>query len=204
MGDESQAEQPVKPKMDYDSYKDARADWQAVSTDQRKFLDQTNLTLAGGALGLSLTFLHDFVCVPREAWALSTGGIALLAAIVLTLVSVYASEHAIERYIRKLDEAADKNFVEESLGFLNGKYVNTAAAVTFWLNVLASLTLIAGIALIGYFAYNNLDSVHRNESSMQNSNCSTQGRGAVPITPAVARPPQQAPQGNPPQGTPKK
>jgi hypothetical protein len=146
----------TKPRLDDETYKEARKEWQQVCSDQTKFLDQANLTLAGGALGLSLTFLKDFDASPSTSDLLFWGGGGLVTSIVLTLASIYASQWAIGWYLRNLDAAAQDNFSAKSTEFLNKRFLNSAARWTFWLNVLASLTLIAGISLIALFAYSNL------------------------------------------------
>jgi len=145
--------------MDYEGYKEARGYWQDACTGQTKFLDQSNLTLAGGALGLTLTFLNDFKCVPDRMEWLYVGGGVLLASIVLTLLSVHASQAALISFIRRLDAAAEADFSPETVKATRGRYVNTAAKVTAYLNALASLSLVAGVALVALFVYANLDSV---------------------------------------------
>ncbi len=180
--------------MNDDTYKETRADLSKTLDEQTKFLDQTNLTLAGGALGLSLTFMHDFVTKPADPGLLSAGWASLLASIVLTLASVHTSQIAINKYIRNLDNAADKGFTVKSLEFLNGRWVNLSAAITAYLNVLSSLTLIAGIALVALFAYNNLQSPKEHAVEKQiPSPGEIIKRGAVPIAPIVPAQPPAAP-----------
>lgn len=54
-------------RLDDSTYREARSRLASDRSDQAKFIDQTVLTLAGGALGLTLTFLHDFLHEPTAA-----------------------------------------------------------------------------------------------------------------------------------------
>jgi hypothetical protein len=75
--------------------------------------------------------------------------------------------------------------------FSQNRYVNFAAQVTFWLNVLSSMALVAGVASVALFAYNNLDSRNSMRCDVEKripQPVSTVQKGAVPISPAVARP----------------
>lgn len=185
--------------LDHATYKEVRAVWVDVASDQQKFIDQTILALAGGALGLSLTFLHDFGAPPRMPYMLYLGGGALVISIILVLVSLHASQLAIDRHIADLDAAARASFSpESSRAFLAGRYVNRAARLTHHINRAASVALVLGVALVAIFAYANLTQAESGHWAMQKIQTVPRDstgieRGVVPSKPAIAPPPKPAP-----------
>jgi amino acid transporter len=147
-------DEPPEPRMDYKSYLKERNAKIALGEGQGKFLDQTILTLAGGALGLTLTFLHDHG--PSEiAPSLSYLGIAsLVLSLICVLVSLYSSQRSISQHIDTLDALCKNQFIEdESHKRLQNNPWNGA---TLWLNRLAGISLIAGIILLAVFVSCNL------------------------------------------------
>src|SRR5437764_377392 len=80
-------------------YAAARAAANSISADQSKFIDQTILTLGGGGLGITLTFLHDFVTVPAAPCLLYLGDGLLLLSIMAVLISLYTSQKSISDHI---------------------------------------------------------------------------------------------------------
>ncbi len=186
------------PLLDHDTYRDARAGWVGVSTEQQKFIDQTVLTLAGGTLGLSLTFLHDFATVPRLPWLLYLGGASLVLSIISVLASLHVSQHSIQGHIEDLDSAARAAFSKASERFMERRFVNAAARFTQFVNRFASIALVVGIALVAIFAYMNLLQPKSETSFVEKivvppRDSSGIERGTVPVKPAVAPRPQPAP-----------
>jgi hypothetical protein len=136
-------------KIDYQTYVSERAAMLDAAREQTKFTDQAVLTLSGGALGLSLTFLDKITPASGAThlgwlfWSWAT----LAGSIVIVFAGVHLSDRAINRYIDALDDnqrtGADAN------------RRNPWAGLTSMLNHLASALLIAGIVCLCAFVYLN-------------------------------------------------
>ena len=164
-----------------------------VAREQTKFIDQTVLTLAGGALGVSLTFLEKFTA-PTGAVApayLLTAWSALTLSIVGVLVGMHVSQFAIDKHIANLDT----NYSSTTPTV----FVNPFAGATEVLNFLASTSLIIGIVCLCVFAYSNSPGLGngRNLAMTVQTPTQTPGRipdgGWVPTSPPVTRPSQPTP-----------
>jgi len=108
--------------------------------------DQAILTLAAGTLAVSVTFLHDITPTPIAGtrnlvvWAWASLGVALIAIV----VSFVTSQWVLRRRIAALDRA--------------GKVTPPpvwAERATVILNAFAGFALIAGLILLGMYAYQN-------------------------------------------------
>lgn len=178
----------------YMIYRETRAVYEASLGDQTKFIDQAVLTLSGGALGLSLTFLRGLPAPLFNGWALIGGGICLIGSILSVLIGLHSSQIAISNYINDLDKEIAQSPSNISK-FNERSYVNFGARFTQWINWIASSLLIAGIVLLAIFAYSNESSVYErvpmsNQTSAQIQTPTVPAqRGAVPVSPAVAPPP---------------
>jgi len=49
--------------------------------------DRAVMTLAGGALGISLAFIHDVAPHPRDTWVMGVSWLLFVASLVLILLS---------------------------------------------------------------------------------------------------------------------
>ena len=145
-------------RLDHDRYLEARSHWVGVQSDQAKFIDQTVLTLAAGALGLSLTFLRGIKSAPRLEWLLFVGGALMILSIALVVVSLHTSQRSISEYVEALDSAALAGFKSTSIEFLESKFVNQPARATQSLNSFASFVLLLGLGALSLFASANLGS----------------------------------------------
>lgn len=67
-------------------------------------LDRALLSLAGGALGLSIAFVKDFTPDPTHIWALRASWILLGLSLVTVVLSFIASVEVHKRLIAGLDE----------------------------------------------------------------------------------------------------
>src|SRR6185312_7386571 len=170
------------------------------------FIDQTILSLSGGGLGVSLTFLHDFLHAPKAPYFLLAGDIFLIISIAAVLTSLLTSQAANTKYVRDLDKAAHNEFKPEFTRFLGETFLNRPAKWTHRLNHLAMPALLLGMMLIALFVYNNFP---MNESQGNATMTSSSGipntvsrptptpasKGAVPMSAAVPKPapaPQQS------------
>jgi hypothetical protein len=108
--------------------------------------DKTVVLLAGGALGLSLSFLKNIVGkqTPKLPCALAVGWGLLVISLVFILASFCVSRFALGSAIRQFDD-----------GRADG-HRGCWAAITETCNIIAGLLVVAGIALVVLFAYANL------------------------------------------------
>jgi len=111
--------------------------------------DKSVLTLSGGALLLSMTFVNDIVSgSPKVTWALIVAWILLGMAIVAMLVSLLTSQKAYQRQ----QDILDKAFGDSE----GGDERNCWACGTKWLNRISIMLFLVGIAFLGCFTVVNM------------------------------------------------
>lgn len=122
----------------------------AALLDQSRSFDKYVLTLASGALGLSLVFIERIVPRPSAASASYLVGawICFGASILITLVSFLCSQRACLKQINILNGLLD--------GSLEKATPNVFTWVTGLLNWLSMLAFMAGVALLTTFSIQNL------------------------------------------------
>jgi hypothetical protein len=111
--------------------------------------DKTLVTLAGGALGVSLAFVKDLLggYLPVAPAYLLTAWLLWTVSLASTLTSHYTSAGALRRAIRSLDR-----------GEMAGPSNNWADKLTGLLNATALLSFLAGLVAAGVFVFHNLRS----------------------------------------------
>jgi hypothetical protein len=202
--------EPESPDgLDYERYAAARAAANSISADQSKFIDQTILTLGGGGLGITLTFLHDFVTVPAAPYFLYFGDGLLLLSIMAVLVSLYTSQKSISDQINQLDTAARNDFGDSYTEFMKTPFVNASAKYTALLNKVAMITVTTGMFFLALFVSQNLTKKEQPKVTTHETKIIRPGhidsqKGAVIHAPAVAPKPASTQQAPAPQPTPKK
>jgi hypothetical protein len=133
------------PASEMSAYRDL-----LVAADQKasKAYDKAVMTLSGGALGLSVTFLKDIVgqstrvSIQRLEWSWMCLSLSLLS----MLASMLFSQWALRSAIRQVDK---KTVGNERVG--GGFSILTAA-----LNIVSGLSCFAGIALLAWFSFANI------------------------------------------------
>lgn len=123
-----------------------------VAADQKasEAYDKAVMALAGGALGLSLTFVKDIVKSPHpeSLWRLETSWGCLTLSLAFILVSMLFSQWALRRAIKQVDEFS-----------LSGARVGGIFAfLTATLNILSGMALLGGITLLAWFSISNVKS----------------------------------------------
>jgi uncharacterized membrane protein len=110
--------------------------------------DKAVLVLSGGAIGLSMTFLKDIVGAnpTTHIGFLLCAWIFWSLSIVSNFISFYASSKALRQAIKQVDVQ------EIYLTLANSGW----AKATAWLNVLAGVFFIVGMAMIIVFVGSNL------------------------------------------------
>jgi uncharacterized BrkB/YihY/UPF0761 family membrane protein len=70
--------------------------------------DKAIMTLAGGALGISIAFIHDVAPKPEHKWILGVAWTLFALSLLLILASFLMSQHAILDMMRQIDEDVEK------------------------------------------------------------------------------------------------
>jgi hypothetical protein len=139
--------------MDSETYLRERSFAAEVERDQTRFIDQSVLSLSGGALGISLAFVDKFIGASGAALplflAIAWG--ALVSSIVAVLVGMHVSQWAIDRHIRDLERYS---IAPTGTAFPS----NPWAKCTSVANAIASLLFIVGIICLLVFVYANYTS----------------------------------------------
>jgi hypothetical protein len=117
---------------------------QAVHTASQDF-DKAIMTLSGGALGLSITFVHDIAPHPDHKWALGIAWTAFTVSLVLILISHLTSQEASRGMMAEIDAGRNPREKFDLPGW-----------ATTGLNVFAAGSLIGGVAFLVLFALYNL------------------------------------------------
>ena len=127
-------------------------DW-LVQADKKTLeaYDKAVMTLSGGALAISLTFIKDVVPSPKAgtvnlliwAWILLTGSIGAI------LVSIIMSHWALRKAITQVDKAT----------IYTGRAGGMFSWVTEILNVVAGTAFVVGVVFLARFAVANMASV---------------------------------------------
>ena len=112
--------------------------------------DKAVMTLSGGTLAISLTFIKDVAPSPQPGtiWSLETAWICLAISILAILFSMLTSRWA----IRKAIDQVDRN--DKFKGTPGGHF----AYITKVLNVAAGLAFFGGVFFLGWFAITNMAS----------------------------------------------
>lgn len=147
-------------KFDYDwkkhdTYAQRMARYDLALLDVAKQYVTWVLTLASGALGLTLTFIKNIAPVvrPDSKLYLILSFIGLGLSIACTLSSLLFSQHTIEREIEvyqqseRCDDPNDRLKVDSR---------NSAATITRWLNGLSLFAFIVGVAMLCVFTIMNI------------------------------------------------
>jgi len=96
------------------SYLDERRVIESSEADAAKSFDQAMLTLSGGALGLSVTFIEHIAPrpLPWTLWILFPGMLFLGLSLALTLASFLISQYACRQSRHDLDRLYDAEFAQ--------------------------------------------------------------------------------------------
>ena len=155
MSDESsQVEQT--PKLD--AYRQNLYDVQVKLSES---YDKLIITLSGGALALSITFLKDIIKVDNivSSWLLLSAWGLFVVSLTCILGEILFGIKAFKKAIKQID---DGTIYGERVG---GK----SSAVTNVLQISASVTLIIGLVLISVFVYFNMGECHDDSKTKINA-----------------------------------
>jgi hypothetical protein len=136
--------------MDEETYRTERTSLVKAELEQSQLYDRSILTLTAGALGLSLTFIHEIVPTYDRAtvvW-LWIGWALLILGLFLTLMSFLTSQTG----LRRARDILDRIHVEET----SSSEHNRAALITHWLNVASLSVFVAGVVCLTIFVSLNI------------------------------------------------
>ncbi|HEX6680055.1 MAG TPA: hypothetical protein VF063_05365 [Gaiellaceae bacterium] len=107
--------------------------------------DRTVLTLSGGALGVTITFIHELAPHPRHVWLIGVAWSLFCASLLLILVSYLASIAAHDNIIEQMDRRVAA--------------IKPPRRFTTWFNRAAAALLVSGVAWVVAFAWFNVHHV---------------------------------------------
>jgi len=137
---------------DYTKYKafvDERRQLVNAANQSFQFFDKGILTLAAGALGVSITFINDIVSdiKPETKYLLLVAWIGFIISILSTLISFLSSGSG---HLKHIEELQKWYFSE------NQKTFTRRFDWPKWLNYTSIGTFILGASLLAAFCYTNL------------------------------------------------
>jgi hypothetical protein len=182
-----------KPVDDHDQKYQVYLDERKSLNDARKetshLFDKSILTLAAGALALSLTFIKDISPAPKPEtlWLLLISWGLFIASILSTLISFFASQRACSIQI----EILENDYFPENGQMSADKKDNPYNKYTQWLNTISITSFTCGVLFLILFSSANFPD--GKEKSMAKGKAVTDpskvGGGYVPPSQPVKRPP---------------
>jgi len=145
----------AKRAVDYANFLAERNAKIGLGEKQGSFIDQSLLTLSGGALGLLLTFLHEHGTGLHRIGYAKAGVVLLILSLLSVFLSLYASQRSISRHIDALDD-----WCRAGLGVDDPQsrplQTNPWRGATKVLNLIAGLGFLSGIVCLAFFVTSNL------------------------------------------------
>jgi hypothetical protein len=139
---------PKGPVLDRKEFLERRNRLEDSAKESQRTADKLLVSGAGGALILSITFIDVIARSPRPEtrWFLILAWIALLACLIVSFLSHFASDRAFRAEIAKADA---------EYGGVEIHYSGRWDRITLAMNGLASLALLVGLVLLATFALEN-------------------------------------------------
>jgi len=150
----NKVEKKTQGEVKYDVYLDERRALIEAEKSSSQQFDKAILTLAAGALAISLTFIQHIVPHPKNwtVYFLSFSWLTFIISILSTLCSFLTSQSACSRQ----REILEKEFFSSSE---NEDHMNTMAIWTKGLNWLSISSFILGVILLAVFSIANITDV---------------------------------------------
>jgi hypothetical protein len=134
----------TRTPMSETEYLSFREKLEQLQRESETSLDKAVLTLSGGALALSLTFLTNTSVAPDLVSRLNTSWTLLVVALLSSLLSYQTSAFAMETAIRRLDRGRESGTYPTIANFWDW--------LTFAFNSVAVLSLIVGVFFLVSYA----------------------------------------------------
>ncbi len=139
------------PDEDFQTYITERKSLVEAELEQSRLFDKAILTLAAGALGLSITFIRQIAPTPdpNTIWMLIFAWGAFSGSVLATLTSFLTSQFA----CRRQREILDAQQSDRAAGSRNGFGIATTI-----LNILSAILFVIGVVFMVVFSINNFNS----------------------------------------------
>jgi hypothetical protein len=147
----------------YQTFLDERKAKLELSKEQSLFLDKAVITLGGGGLGLTLTFLQGLDTIKSAPYVIA-GLAGFAVSLTCMFLSLHASQRSISVHINVLDDHWSRNSVwtEQVIQTLKD---NAWIKFTGALNLFAAIALAVGITCVAMFVFNNVPTTSSKGSS---------------------------------------
>lgn len=134
--------------LEYEVYLESRKSYVESKGKSSEMFDKSILTLAAGALGLSITFINQIVetIKPGTLFWLGIAWVGLCLSILSTLISFRTSVESFEKQIKILDDSYP------NIPTISNKYITITKA----LNWVSTASFIVGTGCLAVFSYINL------------------------------------------------
>ena len=144
-----------KEKTNYEVYLEERKVLVQAQKEESRQFDKAILTLAAGALAISITFINQIAPHPKP-WTicfLAWGWVAFVTSLISTLISFLTSQKACRKQIAMLEyDFFDKKESESN------KQKNNWVIWTSRLNIASIVTFVIGVILLLIFSFSNIGS----------------------------------------------
>lgn len=134
--------------LEYPDYLNERRALADAESEVSSRFDRSLLTLSGGALLLSMTFVKEIASKPHNTWTLFVAWLLLGWAICLMLISLLTSQSAFRRQRDILDDRLDRK--------APARATNRYASMTHWLNLVSMTCFGAALGFMSYFIWANM------------------------------------------------
>ena len=133
---------------DFQTYITERKSLVEAELEQSRLFDKAILTLAAGALGLSITFIRQIAPTPdpNTIWMLIVAWVAFSSSVLVTLTSFLTSQFA----CRRQRDILDAQQSDRTAGSCNGFGIATVI-----LNVLSAILFVIGVGFMVVFSISN-------------------------------------------------
>jgi hypothetical protein len=132
-----------QPEIEYEWDPEDRRRLLALHETTTSDFDTTIRALAGGALGVSIAFVHGIAKHPHDEWVLAFAWGLFAASLTVNLFSFLTSERAIKRLLEHMETKEPTEAPKEP-------------RLTDWLNWFSAGAVLSGIGFLVGFAVLNL------------------------------------------------
>ena len=166
-----------REREDYNRFLDERRSLNDARFRVAESLDKALLTLSGGALAISMTFIKDIANSPVWAWALMTAWVLFGSAIAVLLLSSYICQLAYKKQRQILDDGQtaklEKQDKDAQTRSRTPEKKNVWTVSTEVGNLAALVLFLLGIAFLGIFIWINMQNRSGDDNGQKTTNTKT-------------------------------
>lgn len=184
--EENTSDDKKTEEIKYQTYINERSSLISAERESSQYFDKAILTLAAGALGLSLTFIDKIVPHPNPSTLclLIIAWIFFCASVLSTLISFITSQFACRKQINILEKEFFGNNSDKK------DECNILGGVTAFLNIASISLFVLGVIFLIFFSAKNIDQM-KGEIKMSNGNKPINEGYVPPKTPQQPQQPQK-------------